>query len=153
MSLLQSATVLPFRHAGVISRRGERPSPGPHRFKPGAMSGFFFGSGMRHLTSRLRPIASRVRTLAQTTASPFTVKRIRGSQLQRIRREHFSRFPLCVHCERKGDVRAATQLDHTIALENGGIDSPDPFVNRQGLCDDCHASKTERDNAIAAGRG
>lgn len=153
MSLFIGAAVIPFRHAGVSYRRGERASsPGPHRFKPGAMSGFFFRSAMRHLGSRLQPIASRVRTLARTTATPFGVKRIRGSQLQRIRREHFQRHPLCVHCDRKGIVRAATELDHVIALENGGIDSPDPFVNRQGLCADCHAKKTERDNAVAAGR-
>jgi 5-methylcytosine-specific restriction protein A len=68
--------------------------------------------------------------------------RIRGRTLQEIRRRHFSQNPLCVDCESKGVVRIATQLDHTTALTNGGTDTHD---NRQGLCDDCHKSKTAKD--------
>ena len=104
---------------------------------------------MRCLQSRLQPIASKVRTMGNTATAPYTVKRIRGSQLQRMRREHFQRFPLCVHCDRRGIVRAAVHLDHVVALENGGVESPDPFVNRQGLCIECHDAKTLRDNAQA----
>jgi 5-methylcytosine-specific restriction protein A len=36
----------------------------------------------------------------------------------------------------------ATQLDHIVALDNGGTDTPG---NRQGLCDACHEIKTAID--------
>lgn len=68
--------------------------------------------------------------------------RIRGRRLQRIRADHFRLHPLCVRCVERGIVRAATQLDHRVALVNGGTDTPD---NRQGLCDDCHETKTRED--------
>lgn len=50
--------------------------------------------------------------------------------------------PLCVMCQAKGRVAAATEVDHIVALVNGGTDTPD---NRQALCGDCHAEKTRRD--------
>jgi 5-methylcytosine-specific restriction enzyme A len=68
--------------------------------------------------------------------------RIRGRRLQEIRDAHFRLYPLCVECEKRGIVRLATQLDHVVALVNGGTDTPD---NRQGLCDPCHAIKTAAD--------
>lgn len=68
--------------------------------------------------------------------------RIRGRRLQLIRKAHFLRHPLCVHCMAKGIVRAATQLDHKVALVNGGEDVEE---NRQGLCDACHDLKTKVD--------
>lgn len=71
-----------------------------------------------------------------------TNERIRGRKLQRIREAHFSQNPLCVNCKAQGRVRPATQLDHIVALTNGGTDTED---NRQGLCLDCHEAKTRRD--------
>jgi len=73
-------------------------------------------------------------------------ERIRGRKLQRIREQHFRLHPLCVKCQEKGRVRAATQLDHKVALVNGGKDfDEDEGRNRQGLCDDCHDEKTRQD--------
>lgn len=44
--------------------------------------------------------------------------------------------PLCVECEKEGFVRLATQLDHIVALVNGGRDfDKDHGKNRQGLND------------------
>lgn len=71
-----------------------------------------------------------------------TDKRIRGRKLQAIRANHFASNPLCVHCEAKGRIRLATELDHTVALANGGKDEPG---NRQGLCAECHEAKTRLD--------
>lgn len=68
--------------------------------------------------------------------------RIRGRKLQEIRKQHFNRNPLCVMCEAKGRWVVATQLDHIIALVNGGDDIES---NRQGLCDECHKAKTAED--------
>lgn len=71
-----------------------------------------------------------------------TNERIRGRQLQEIRRRFFAKHPLCVECERKGRVTIATELDHIKAIGNGGIDND---ANRQGLCLSCHQAKTRRD--------
>jgi len=68
--------------------------------------------------------------------------RIRGRALQAIRARHRRDNPLCVMCLAKGIVRAWTQLDHIVPIEDGGADSDD---NRQGLCDECHDLKTAQD--------
>ena len=60
----------------------------------------------------------------------------------RIRHRILSRDPLCVECERKGRVTLATEVDHRIPLAQGGTDADE---NLQGLCHDCHAAKTARD--------
>lgn len=75
-------------------------------------------------------------------------RRVTGRRLQEIRFLWFSRFPLCVRCARKDppQVTVATQLDHIVALENGGLDfDEDQETNRQGLCDACHLVKTRED--------
>lgn len=74
------------------------------------------------------------------------MSRLRGPQLQRIRRDWFSRYPLCVRCQAAGRVRLAEQLDHIVALANGGKDfDEDDEQNRQGLCTPCHHIKTCED--------
>lgn len=70
--------------------------------------------------------------------------RIRGRRLQTIRGKHFASEPLCVRCLAMTPPRIsiATELDHIVALDNGGTDTPD---NRQGLCWQCHQDKTAED--------
>jgi 5-methylcytosine-specific restriction protein A len=70
------------------------------------------------------------------------VERIRGRKRVAIRAAVLSANPLCVMCEAKGRPEPATQVDHIIALVNGGTESDD---NRQGLCDACHRDKTASD--------
>ncbi len=48
-------------------------------------------------------------------------------------------------CLAKGRPRAATQLDHIVALDNGGKDFDEDPDNAQGLCDECHKVKTAKD--------
>jgi 5-methylcytosine-specific restriction enzyme A len=72
-----------------------------------------------------------------------TNPRIRGDRLQAIRRLHFMQCPLCVMCEREGRVTLAEELDHILALSNGGEDVQS---NRQGLCKTCHAIKSAADS-------
>lgn len=69
-------------------------------------------------------------------------ERIRGRKLQRIRARHFQANPLCVMCEAENKVAIATELDHIVALVNGGKDEEG---NRQGLCEACHKVKTAKD--------
>lgn len=74
------------------------------------------------------------------------IKRIAGTHLQRIKREHLRLYPLCVACEAKGKVALATQLDHIVSLARGGTDfDVDGGTNRQGLCVPCHEDKTAKD--------
>ena len=69
-------------------------------------------------------------------------KRITGRRLQRIRKQVLGEQPLCVMCKAKGKVKLAVEVDHIIALVNGGEDS---HSNRQALCTPCHQVKTAQD--------
>lgn len=88
-------------------------------------------------------------TIGRTHVRPLTTQSIRitGRALQAIRVEVLTANPWCVHCQAKGIERIATDVDHIVALENGGIDSPNPHENRQGLCRECHDIKSKADNA------
>lgn len=79
---------------------------------------------------------------APSRLKPHTVQRITGSRLQKIRREHFERGPLCVECAKQGITRIWTELDHIVPLHKGGKDVDS---NRQGLCTEHHLAKTKQD--------
>lgn len=68
--------------------------------------------------------------------------RLRGRQLQTRRAMHRDRNPWCVECLKRGDYVPWVELDHVIALTNGGTDTDD---NLQGLCAPHHATKTRKD--------
>jgi 5-methylcytosine-specific restriction protein A len=80
---------------------------------------------------------------------PDAPKRVAGRKLQRLRAELFSERPLCAECERLGRVRLATQRDHVVPLAEGGRDDES---NVQGLCDECHAAKSEAERVRGAAR-
>lgn len=69
-------------------------------------------------------------------------ERERGRANQRTRERYFRLHPLCVMCTHSGRVTPATELDHIVALVNGGTNDDS---NRQGLCADCHKVKTAAD--------
>ncbi len=69
-------------------------------------------------------------------------ERIRGRTLQTLRARLLMANPLCVVCQRAGRVRLATDLDHIVALVNGGSNDD---ANLQGLCAPCHIDKTAKD--------
>ena len=64
--------------------------------------------------------------------------RRRGKALQDERERWFRLHPMCARC----DLRLARELDHIVALVNGGSDTRD---NKQGLCKPCHKIKTAQD--------
>ncbi len=71
------------------------------------------------------------------------IKRQRGRKLQE-RRAHFLRaHPLCQACQKAGRLKAACEVDHIVALVNGGEDDFD--TNGQALCKPCHREKTAQD--------
>lgn len=57
--------------------------------------------------------------------------------------------PLCVHCEGNGLTTVATEVDHIVALNQGGEDE---WNNLQGLCHECHAKKTAEEAREARSR-
>lgn len=75
----------------------------------------------------------------------MTAKRITGRRHGIIRDRVLSANPLCVMCQAEGRVRLATEVDHVIALTNGGAEDPHDDSNRQGLCGPCHEIKTNAD--------
>ena len=68
--------------------------------------------------------------------------RIEGRALQTLRTRILSHEPLCRHCQAKGRVTAAEEIDHIIPLSKGGTYDDD---NLQPLCKPCHATKTAQD--------
>lgn len=107
--------------------------------------------------ARLATLKSRVQVLgprlaAQGKPSQQSGYRIGGRKRMSIRAAHFRANPLCVMCLSKTPPRItlAEELDHIIAITNGGVDSLDPFENRQGLCIDCHRAKTLVDLGITS---
>lgn len=81
--------------------------------------------------------------------------RISGRRLLRIREDYRQLQPLCERCIKREPprVRLWTELDHRIALVNGGADFDVDPGQRQGLCDECHAEKTAEDLQRGPSRG
>lgn len=73
------------------------------------------------------------------------VDRKRGRWLQEFRRRHFLHQPCCMRCESMGRVTVGTQIDHIVALANGGKDFDEDPDNAQTLCVPCHEIKTAED--------
>ena len=69
-------------------------------------------------------------------------ERLRGWKLQQLWRRLLRENPLCVKCEERGEVRAATELDHVVPLFKGGGNEE---ANLQLLCAECHREKTAAD--------
>ena len=93
----------------------------------------------------------RLQTLSTSTARSQTqTVRIRGNSLYAIKREHFAANPLCVACASVGSTSLAVDLDHIIPLWEGGHEAK---ANRQGLCTECHKTKTADEAKRRAGLG
>lgn len=70
--------------------------------------------------------------------------RIRGRALQSRRERWLRMHPLCVMCEREGRTTAADEVDHIVALRDGGIEHES---NLQSLCLAHHSAKSAREQA------
>lgn len=69
--------------------------------------------------------------------------RIRGARGVEIRRLFLQRNPLCAHCQARGIVRQADEVDHIVPLHQQG---PDTDANKQALCKECHRAKTDTEH-------
>lgn len=79
---------------------------------------------------------------AWTPARP--TPRVRGRALQRLREQLFQRQPLCVLCLQKTPpvISVSVVRDHIQNLASGGGDDD---ANVQGICEACHAEKTQQE--------
>jgi 5-methylcytosine-specific restriction protein A len=67
------------------------------------------------------------------------MRKNRGRRWMRIRALVLAEEPLCtLYCKDVGRTRASTEVDHIIALEDGGTDER---ANLRGVCDECHKIK------------
>ena len=69
-------------------------------------------------------------------------KRLNGRAGVERRARWLSEHPLCAHCLKRGRYTAAEQVDHVVALANGGEEDES---NLQSLCRPCHIQKTADD--------
>ena len=83
------------------------------------------------------------KSVSQTT-------RIRGSALQKIRREKLLKNPACEICAKQGIVTPATEVDHITPLWAGGAESD---ANRAALCSRCHSEKSALEAKARASGG
>jgi 5-methylcytosine-specific restriction protein A len=73
----------------------------------------------------------------------MAVERIRGRALQRIRQRIWLNDPRCARCRVLTMYPSGFELDHILALTNGGTNDDS---NMQILCcDGCHEAKTNED--------
>ena len=70
------------------------------------------------------------------------IARITGRRLQARRLRVWSRDPHCVDCGELCSYPSGFELDHDVALVNGGTDTED---NCRVRCIPCHERKTRRD--------
>lgn len=68
--------------------------------------------------------------------------RLYGRAAVQARARYLAEHPLCKHCQDKGRISAAIEVDHIIPLHKDGSDEDS---NKQGLCLPCHKAKTAQD--------
>ncbi len=90
------------------------------------------------LKPRVQTLGSRLPTLAPGYGYEATPRQ-RGRVWMRRRSMWLRAHPLCLACQSKGRVEAATQVDHVVPLWKGGADHES---NYQSLCEPCHKDKT-----------
>jgi 5-methylcytosine-specific restriction enzyme A len=65
---------------------------------------------------------------------------------QRLRAAHLSKEPWCRYCASVGVTTVATVVDHVIPVREARDRAFDPD-NLQSLCDSCHSSAKQREDA------
>lgn len=100
---------------------------------------------------RLTTIKPRVGTLAPRLSPPSTAsdQRMAGRALQARRLRIWAADPHCTDCRELTSYPHGFELDHEVALVNGGADTDE---NCRVRCLLCHEAKTKRDMAEAGRR-
>lgn len=77
----------------------------------------------------------------QTKYKPHP-NRITGYAWMKIREQVLRLEPICYICKAKGKITLATEVDHVVALINGGSNE---LSNLRGICTSDHVAKTRKD--------
>lgn len=90
----------------------------------------------------LKPRLGTVPGRLQLAAAQQT-KRLRGTTWMNIRDRILRRdCGMCQPCKERGEITAASQVDHKVPLFKGGSNDDD---NLQSICEPCHTAKTARE--------
>jgi 5-methylcytosine-specific restriction protein A len=76
---------------------------------------------------------------------PSAARRGYDAVWRRVRIAHLRREPLCRFCAERGVTTPATEVDHVVAMADGGAHDPS---NLRSLCKSCHSRRTARDQAF-----
>ena len=99
----------------------------------------------------LKTLKPRIKTMAPTgPKSVSQTTRIRGSALQKIRREKLLKNPACEICAKQGIVTPAVVVDHIMPIWAGGAESD---ANRCSICHSCHSKKSALEAKARASGG
>ena len=90
-------------------------------------------------TSNKRPWIPKKKRTRQHDNSKF----YHSMRWRNLRRYIIKKYPLCVMCERKGEVNPAYVVDHIKPISMGG--SPTDESNLQTLCRKCHDKKSAQE--------
>jgi 5-methylcytosine-specific restriction protein A len=79
----------------------------------------------------------------RSRSSGEMLKFYQSKQWRSLRNYKIQINPLCEICERKGLVEGAREIDHIIAIKDGGERLG--LSNLQSLCKSCHGSKSAKE--------
>jgi 5-methylcytosine-specific restriction protein A len=86
--------------------------------------------------------------MAGRASKAFRVRIYNSKRWRATRAYVLMENPFCVHCEAKGKVTAATDVDHIQNLGTiyimGNHEEAYNVDNLQGLCKQCHGTKTRK---------
>lgn len=98
------------------------------------------------------PVPARYRKAKATgrDADPRRVLPLTGAAWRKLRKYILEQSPLCEHCDQRGLVVEATDVDHV-----NGDPSDNSMANLQSLCHSCHSTKTAADHgkSVRTGHG
>lgn len=83
--------------------------------------------------------------IAMPRLTTLKSRRRTGRWLMDFKRDFLYRNPLCSNCSTDDMPVLAEEVDHKVALINGGVDFDEDPNQAQGLCKTCHKEKTDRD--------
>lgn len=94
----------------------------------------------------MRKLPWLVKPVKRISKSGIDATAIRNTRewRDRVRPKQLTKYPECAHCNSKGILRLATEVDHITPLEVGG--KPFDEDNLQSLCKRCHGAKTGEEN-------
>lgn len=91
------------------------------------------------------PAHTRALRAEAASLRPSAARRGYDATWRMIRLAHLRREPLCRFCAARGLVTAASEVDHIVALADGGTHAAS---NLRSLCKPCHSRRTARDQAF-----